>query len=251
MSLCYVPRGQSFISLVSLYCTFHCMLYVRLSCQLKYLLTYLVYVWVRHLFRPFEVSTKCKIWFCCSRLDLFFHSRNCVQINDHLYGLLFLNWYTETLCYSHKCQAASWLKLIMLATSIFTMITRNVGQCPTWWPPCRIQVVPSVQRRKVWLTPTSREPCSNAANTRNPLKFAWVPQTRQQISAGSRPKFTILWRHVEKILLFNKFFFLPIVNTCLSCEDMVRQSWAMVLRWRFFASCIYSEPSAARFRPAF
>jgi len=27
--------------------------------------------------------------------------------------------------------------------------TRNVGQCPTWWPPCR--VAPSVQRRKVWL----------------------------------------------------------------------------------------------------
>jgi len=26
-------------------------------------------------------------------------------------------------------------------------LTRNVGQCPTWWPPCRIQVAPSVQRR--------------------------------------------------------------------------------------------------------
>jgi len=22
--------------------------------------------------------------------------------------------------------------------------TRNVGQCPTWWPPCRTQVAPSV-----------------------------------------------------------------------------------------------------------
>jgi len=31
---------------------------------------------------------------------------------------------------------------------------------------------PSVQRRKVWLTP-----CSNAAKTRNHLKFAGVPQT--------------------------------------------------------------------------
>jgi len=29
----------------------------------------------------------------------------------------------------------------------------NVGQYQTWWSPCRIQVVPSVQRRKVWLTP--------------------------------------------------------------------------------------------------
>ena len=31
----------------------------------------------------------------------------------------------------------------------------------------------------VWLTPITRVPCSNAAKTRNPLKFAGVPQTRQ------------------------------------------------------------------------
>jgi len=48
-------------------------------------------------------------------------------------------------------------------------------------------------------------PCSNAAKTRNPLKFAGVPQTGQLISAASRPKFTILWGHVEDILLLNKF----------------------------------------------
>ena len=46
----------------------------------------------------------------------------------------------------------------------------------------------------VWLTPTTRVPCSNAAKTRNPLKFAGVPQTRQQISAVSRPMFTIIIR---------------------------------------------------------
>jgi len=37
-----------------------------------------------------------------------------------------------------------------------------------------------------------RLPCSNAAKTRNPLKFAGVPQARQQLSAASRPKFAIL-----------------------------------------------------------
>ena len=37
----------------------------------------------------------------------------------------------------------------------------------------------------VWL-------CSNAAKTRNPLKFAGVPQTNEMISAASVPKFTIL-----------------------------------------------------------
>jgi len=37
----------------------------------------------------------------------------------------------------------------------------------------------------VSLTLTTRVPSSNAAKTRKPLKFAGVPQTRQQISAAS------------------------------------------------------------------
>ena len=49
-------------------------------------------------------------------------------------------------------------------------------------------------------------PYSNAVKTRKPLKVAGVPQTRQQISAVSRPKFTILSGHVEEVLLLNKFF---------------------------------------------
>ena len=111
--------------------------------------------------------------------------------------------------------------------------TRNVGQCQTWWSPCRIYVAPSVQRRKVWLTPTSR--CRVVTlPRRNLLKFAGVPQTGQPISATSTPKFTILWGHVEDILLLNEFF--PIVDTCLSCEDIARQSCAMVPRWRFLAT---------------
>jgi len=44
----------------------------------------------------------------------------------------------------------------------------------------------------VWLTPTIRVPCSNDAKMRNPFKLAGVPQTRQQISAVSRPKFHIM-----------------------------------------------------------
>ena len=101
----------------------------------------------------------------------------------------------------------------------------------------------------VWLTPTTRVPCSNAAKTRNPLKFAGVPQIGKPISAASGPKFTILSGHMEEVLLFNMFF--PIVDICLSCEDIARQSYVMVRRWRFFASCIFSEPRAACFRPAF
>ena len=47
---------------------------------------------------------------------------------------------------------------------------------------------------EVWLTPTTRVPCSNAAKTRNPLKFAGVPQTREPISAASGQKFAIFLR---------------------------------------------------------
>jgi len=60
---------------------------------------------------------------------------------------------------------------------------------------------------KVWLTPNTGVQCSNAAKTRNPLKFAVVHQTTGQISAASGLKFAILWEHVEEILLHNKFFF--------------------------------------------
>ena len=51
------------------------------------------------------------------------------------------------------------------------------------------------------------------------------PQTRQPISATNGPKFTILWGHVDEILLFNRFFL--IVDTCLSCEDIAWQ----IVRW--------------------
>ena len=96
----------------------------------------------------------------------------------------------------------------------------------------------------VWLTPTTRMPCSNAAKTRNPLILPRVPQTNETISAASRPKFTILWGHVEMLLL-NKFF--PIVDMCLNCEDTARQSCAIVPRWRFLHRfCVLYFQRAAR-----
>jgi len=99
---------------------------------------------------------------------------------------------------------------------------------------------------KVWLTPTTRMPCSNAAKTQNPLKFAGVPQTRQEISAVSRPKFTILSGHVEEVLLFNRFF--QIVDTCLSCEDIAQQSCAMVPKWRFFCVLYFQQAACSTFQ---
>jgi len=40
------------------------------------------------------------------------------------------------------------------------------------------------QHRKVWLTPTTRVLCSNAANTRNLLTLAGVPKTIVQTCGG-------------------------------------------------------------------
>ena len=40
--------------------------------------------------------------------------------------------------------------------------------------------------------------------------------------------------------------FFPIVDTCLSCEDMARQSCAMVPRWRFLATFWRPVFSASR-----
>jgi len=46
----------------------------------------------------------------------------------------------------------------------------------------------------VWLTHTTGVPCSNAVKTRNPLKFAGVPQNGQPISDVNGPKL----RHIVR-----------------------------------------------------
>ena len=103
------------------------------------------------------------------------------------------------------------------------------------------------------LTPTTRVPCSNAAKTRNPLKFTGVPQTRQQISAASGPKFTVLTGHVEEVLLFNNFFRLSIhaLVAKISSDKVVRWCPDGAFLAIFCWSCISSEPRAAHFRHAF
>jgi len=69
----------------------------------------------------------------------------------------------------------------------------------------------------------------------------------------SGPKFTILWRHVEDLLLLNKFFF-----DCRYVPWLRRHSPTklcdgahMAIFGDFFASCVFSQPRAAGFRPAF
>jgi len=103
---------------------------------------------------------------------------------------------------------------------------------------------------KVWFTSCERRNRSHEAKMRNPLKFAAVqqkkPLNRSQPSMGWYvPYCGDIWR---RYCCLTSFF--PIFITCLSCEDIARQSCAMVPRWRYFASCIFSELRAAHFRPA-
>ena len=87
-------------------------------------------------------------------------------------------------------------------------------------------------------------PCSNAAKTRNQLKFGGVSQTNEMISAAIGQSSPCCGGHLEDILLLNKFF--PIVDTCLSCEDIARQSCAMVPIWRFLATFLHPVFPASR-----
>jgi len=72
----------------------------------------------------------------------------------------------------------------------------------------------------------------------------------QPLVGQSSPYCTVMW---GRYCCLTSFF--PIVNKCLSCEDIAQQSCAIVSGWRIFGdvfvSCISSEPHAARFRPTF
>jgi len=101
----------------------------------------------------------------------------------------------------------------------------------------------------VWLTPTTR--CRAVTlprrETRLNLQSCLKLPDRSQPLVGR--KFTVLWGHVEDILLLNRFFL--IIHTCLSCEDIARQSCAMVPRWRFLATfCVlcFQRAACSRFQ---
>jgi len=96
----------------------------------------------------------------------------------------------------------------------------------------------------VWLTPTTGVPCSNAAKTRNPLKLAGMPKLpdrSQPLVGRSSPYCGDIWRRYCCLTSF-----LPIVDTCLSCEDIARQNCAMAPRWRFLATFFAAVFTASR-----
>jgi len=67
------------------------------------------------------------------------------------------------------------------------------GKFPLWGKsPQNVYIVTAKHPTKFVLTSVERHRCSNEAKTRNRLKFAGVPQTRERISAVSGPTFAIL-----------------------------------------------------------
>jgi len=100
------------------------------------------------------------------------------------------------------------------------------GWCPLLQ--CRAVMLP--RRETCW----NLQGCPKLANRSQPL-VGWSSLYYQD-----------MWRRYCCLTCF-----FPIVDTCLSSEDIARQSCAMVPKWQFFASCISSKPRAAHFRPAF
>jgi len=72
-----------------------------------------------------------------------------------------------------------------------------------------------------------------------------LPNRSQPLVGRSSSYYQHIWRRYCCLTIVS------IVDACLSSEDIARQSCAMVPKWPLFASCIFSEPHAARFTHAF
>ena len=75
----------------------------------------------------------------------------------------------------------------------------------------------------------------------NLLGCAKLPNRSQPLVSRSSPYYGNIWRRYGCLTSF-----FPIVDTCLSCEDIARQSCAMVSRWRFLATFLHPVFPASR-----
>ena len=93
-------------------------------------------------------------------------------------------------------------------------------------------------------------PLSDVAAVTNPRREArwnllWCPKltNRSQPLVGLRsPYCEDMW---GRYCCYKASFF-PIVDTCLSCEDIARQSCVMVRRWRIFGEFLHPVFSVSR-----
>ena len=105
---------------------------------------------------------------------------------------------------------------------------------------------------KVWLISVERRRCSNEAKTRNPFEICWDAKltNRSQPLVGLRSPYCE--NMCRRYCCITRIF--PIVDICLSCEDIARQ----IVRWcpdgdflRNFCVLYFSEPRAGHFRHVF
>jgi len=82
----------------------------------------------------------------------------------------------------------------------------------------------TAKHRAVWLASGLRRRCSNEGKTRNPLKFAGVPQTRQQISAVNKRSSPYSRDMLRRYCCLTSFFRLSIhaVVAKIQCDKVVR-----------------------------
>ena len=79
----------------------------------------------------------------------------------------------------------------------------------------------------------------------NLLRCPKLANCSQPLLGRSSPYYKDMWR---RYYCLTSFFRLSI---CALVPKIYRQSWAMVPKWQFFMSCIFSEPCAAHFSQAF
>ena len=88
--------------------------------------------------------------------------------------------------------------------------------------------------------------CSNAAKTQNPLKFAGYPKPpdRSQSLVGRSSPYC--GSTSRRYCCLTSFF--PIVDICLSSEDIARRTCAMVPKWRFFCVLYFQRAACSTFQ---
>ena len=103
---------------------------------------------------------------------------------------------------------------------------------------------PLLNAAKFWLTPTTRcravtlPRCETCWNLQGCLK---LPDGSQPLVSRSSLYCGDMWRTYRCLTSF-----FPIVDTCLSCEDIASQSCAMVPRWRFLETFLRPAFPASR-----
>ena len=70
-----------------------------------------------------------------------------------------------------------------------------------------------------------------------------LPNRSQPLVGRSSPCYQDMWRRYCRLTSF-----FPIVDTCLSCEDIARQSCAIVPRWRFFCVLYFQRAACSTFQ---